>query len=38
MTDRLSTHLAMLLFLAATFVLLMGVIWMGHMRYMLIGI
>lgn len=38
MIDRMSTHLAMVVFLGATFLLLIGVIWMGHMRYMLVGI
>jgi len=34
-TDQMSTNAAMMLFLVATFLLLMGVIWMGHLRYMM---
>jgi hypothetical protein len=38
MTDEVSTNTAMLLFLFATGLLVFGVIWMGHMRYMLTGL
>lgn len=34
-TDQIPTNAAMMLFLMATLLLLMGVIWMGHLRYML---
>lgn len=34
-TDQLSTNVAMMLFLAATLMLILGVIWIGHLRYMM---
>ena len=38
MTETQSTHVAMTLFLVATGILLLGVIWMGHLRYMMTGL
>lgn len=38
MTDEVSTNTAMLLFLLASALLAFGIIWMGHVRYMLNGL
>lgn len=34
-SDQMSTNAAMMLFLFATLMLILGVIWIGHLRYML---
>lgn len=34
-TDEIPTHVAVMIFMFATLTLLIGVIWIGHLRYMM---